>query len=91
MLPILRLAADEQEHALPRVTEQLAVAFKLSDAERDELLPSGRQARFDNRVGWARTYLKRPRCSRTCGAVAVQQTYTLKKLDLDYFTENADG
>lgn len=59
MLPMLRLAADGQERALSSVTEQLAVEFKLSDAERDELLPSGRQARFNNRVGWAKTYLKK--------------------------------
>jgi restriction system protein len=58
MLPMLRLAADGQEHALSSVTVQLADEFKLSDAERDELLPSGRQARFTNRVGWAKTYLK---------------------------------
>ncbi len=33
--------------------------FGISDAERLELLPSGKQSRFDNRVGWARTYLKK--------------------------------
>ena len=31
----------------------------LTDAEKKELLPSGRQARFDNRVAWARAYLKK--------------------------------
>jgi restriction system protein len=36
----------------------LAASFDLSQEERDELLPSGRQRTFENRVGWARTYLK---------------------------------
>ncbi|MDP3058465.1 MAG: restriction endonuclease, partial [bacterium] len=31
----------------------------LTDEQRNELLPSGKQAIFDNRVGWARTYLKK--------------------------------
>jgi restriction system protein len=37
----------------------LATLFKLSEAERKELLASGAQAIFDNRVGWAKTYLKK--------------------------------
>ncbi|MFZ2472643.1 MAG: restriction endonuclease [Methanothrix sp.] len=36
-----------------------ATQFSLSEAEINELLPSGRQARFDNRVAWARAYLKK--------------------------------
>ncbi|MBF4443565.1 restriction endonuclease, partial [Vibrio anguillarum] len=35
----------------------LAEHFNLSEDERTELLPSGRQAAFTNRVGWAKTYL----------------------------------
>lgn len=38
-------------------SKKLADEFRLSEAERKELLPSGRQATFDNRVGWARTYM----------------------------------
>lgn len=37
----------------------LANDFNLSDDELKEVLPSGRQPIFENRVGWARTYLKR--------------------------------
>lgn len=37
----------------------LASYFNVTDLERSELLPSGRQAVFDNRVGWAGTYLKK--------------------------------
>jgi len=59
MLPLLRLASDGAEHSIREATEQLAKFFQLSDADREDLLPSGKQRRFDNRVGWARTALKK--------------------------------
>ncbi|HUW97132.1 MAG TPA: restriction endonuclease [Anaerolineae bacterium] len=59
MLPLLRLAKDGGEHTLREAIESLAEHFELKPAERRELLPSGRQSTFDNRVGWASTYLKK--------------------------------
>lgn len=59
MLPLLNLIADQKEHSLRETIEVLAERFKLSDDDRKEFLPSGQQAIFDNRVGWARTYLKK--------------------------------
>lgn len=59
MLPLLKFASDGQEHSLRETIEALADEFDLTDEERGELLPSGQQAIFDNRVGWARTYLKK--------------------------------
>jgi restriction system protein len=59
MLPLLRVAPDGQEHSLRETIEKLAEEFHLSNEERKELLPSGGQATFDNRVGWARTYMKK--------------------------------
>jgi len=59
MLPLLRFVADEKEHSLREVIESLAEHFRLTDEERKDLLPSGRQPTFDNRVGWARTYIKK--------------------------------
>ena len=59
MLPLLKYANDSQEHSLREVVEALADEFNLSSDERKELLPSGQQAIFNNRVGWARTYLKK--------------------------------
>src|SRR5437773_1348195 len=58
MLPLLRLASDGREHRFRDAVEQLAAEFRVTDAERVELLPSGTAPVFDNRVGWARTYLK---------------------------------
>jgi restriction system protein len=57
MLPLLRIAADKQEHVVSVVVEELAEHFRLTPEERKQLLPSGRQAAFDNRIGWAKTYL----------------------------------
>jgi restriction system protein len=56
MLPILQLVADGKEHTLAETREVLAARFNLSVEERTELLPSGRQRRFDNRVAWANGY-----------------------------------
>lgn len=58
MLPLLRIASDGQEHRFRDAVEQLATEYQLTDDERAELLPSGTAPLFDNRVGWARTYLK---------------------------------
>lgn len=58
MLPLLRLAGDDEEHKFRDAVERLATEFQLTDEERSELLPSGTAFLFDNRVGWARTYLK---------------------------------
>ena len=59
MLPILKFIGDGKERSLRETIESLAQQFGLSEEERKELLPSGRQATFDNRVGWARTYMKK--------------------------------
>ncbi len=37
----------------------MAAEFKLSDTDREEPLPSGRQSKFSNRVAWAKSYLQR--------------------------------
>lgn len=59
MLPILVLAEDGSEHTNSETIEKLAVIFQLTEQELKEELPSGRQARFNNRVGWATTHLRK--------------------------------
>jgi len=59
MLPLLRYAADGKEHHIHDAIEYLAEKFSLTKEEKTTLLPSGQQNIFDNRVGWARTYLKK--------------------------------
>ncbi len=58
MLPVLKLASSANEYKLSDAVEKLADEFGLSFEERNELLPSGTQAVFNNRVAWARSYLK---------------------------------
>jgi restriction system protein len=59
MLPLLRFAADGSEHTTREAVEVLASEFQLTPAERNELLASGQQTIFNNRVGWANSYLKK--------------------------------
>lgn len=59
MLPLLRLVSDGLEHKYRDLIENLATEFHVTDDERKELLASGNQPIFDNRVGWAKTYLKK--------------------------------
>lgn len=58
MLPVLRAAADGEVRVSDTV-EKLAGEFGLTEDERAELLPSGRQPVIYNRVQWAKTYLTR--------------------------------
>jgi restriction system protein len=59
MLPLIELAANGKEFHHREASEELAKRFKLTEEEREELLPSGQQHIFENRVGWAITYLKK--------------------------------
>jgi restriction system protein len=58
MLPVLKLASDGEEHKFSQAVERLGIEFDLTPEEKNELLPSGSQAVFNNRVGWSRSYLK---------------------------------
>jgi len=58
MLPLLQLASDGKEHILREAGERLAIEFNLSEEEKSQLLPSGRQPIFYNRVSWAKVYLQ---------------------------------
>lgn len=57
MFPVLRLSS-QGEIRISDAVERLADEFELSEEDRAELLPSGRQTTFANRVHWAKSYLK---------------------------------
>ena len=59
MLPLLEFSRDKQEHSLREATSFLANQFELTEEEKNKLLPSGKQPTFNNRVGWASTYLRK--------------------------------
>jgi restriction system protein len=58
MLPVLSASLDG-EIRIGDVVERLAEKLGLTPEERSELLPSGKQTVFANRVHWAKTYLSK--------------------------------
>lgn len=59
MLPLLNFIADGHEHSLTDATRHIVQIFNLTTDEQERRLPSGRQSYIQNRVGWAKTYLKK--------------------------------
>jgi len=59
MLPVLKRLADGGEHKFSGLVAKLGTDFRLTEEELAELLPSGTQPTFANRVGWARLYLEK--------------------------------
>ena len=57
MLPLLEAVSDGQPHGLRDVREQIAQRLGLTEVDRAEMLPSGKQSVYDNRLGWAKTYI----------------------------------
>ena len=57
MLPLLKLAEDRIEHSFKEAIPFLAQEFALTEAEKKELLPSGKQSKFNNRIYWTKTHL----------------------------------
>jgi restriction system protein len=57
MRPIISFHQDGADHRRRDLVEHLANEFNLSQEERAELLPSGSQRRFENRIAWALTHL----------------------------------
>ncbi len=67
MLPLLRIAADGKEHSVAEAMATLAEQMKISEEDRDILLPSGTQTQFYNRVTWATTYLSKSSLTEKTG------------------------
>ena len=60
MLPLLRFAAKKgTETSTSEAVEALAKELGLTEDDLKEMLPSGIQSTFVNRVGWASTYMKK--------------------------------
>ena len=58
MLPLLKFCADGQEHTNREAIDALSQEFGLTKDEQKQLLPSGQQRVFDNRLAWARAHMK---------------------------------
>ena len=55
---IIRCLSDGETHSFKELVEYCALDFSLSDADRAETISSG-QNKLINRVGWAKSYLKK--------------------------------
>jgi restriction system protein len=53
------MIADGADHTMADLSDQLASDLQLSADDRAERLKSGREFLYHNRIGWARTYLKK--------------------------------
>ena len=98
MLPVLRVA-QSGEVKISDVVETLAEECHLTPDERAELLPSGKQTTFANRVHWAKSYLGKAdkRIVLVDGdqltrlmiqhgvGCRVEETMYIKKIDEDFF------
>ncbi len=57
LLPLLSFLQDGLEHPSREAYDAMAKLFALTESDCKELLPSGQQAKYENRIGWALTYL----------------------------------
>jgi restriction system protein len=57
MRPTLAILADGEARSQNELRDLLADTMNVTPEEREQLLPSGKQPLFANRVGWAITYL----------------------------------
>lgn len=94
MLPVLQ-ASSSGEVKVSDVVSTLANQLQLTDEERSELLPSGRQTTFTNRVAWAKSYLtkaglvdseKRAHFQITARGLHVLKTKP-KRIDIKYLLQ----
>lgn len=84
MLPLLKLLSDQNIYLISEIRESLELYFKLTDEEKNRILPSGTQTYFSNRVHWAKTYLLKASLieSPQRGSIKISQ------LGLDILKEN---
>src|SRR5262245_50663778 len=96
MLPLLEFASDNREHHIREAIEYLANhIFNLSDFDKSEKLSSGKKFKFDDRVQWANTYLKKAGLLQSTGRGTFQITQrgfevlaiNLEFLDVDFLTQ----
>jgi restriction system protein len=57
LIPLLRIVSDEEIHILKECVIKVSDHFKLSNAEKNALQPSGVQTKLEKRVSWAKMYL----------------------------------
>lgn len=57
--PIMEVLSDGQVHHFKEVRDYCIKYYSLTDEEQQEMLPSGKKSYVNDRVSWAKTYLKK--------------------------------
>ncbi len=65
--PFLEFSSDGRVHSTQDIAAELAKKFELTPEELAEILPSGRQGKFYNRVAWAKSFLSKARAIENSG------------------------
>ncbi len=86
MLPLLYCLADGQERKSREIYDALAIQFQLTEDDKKELLPSGQQAKYENLIGWAGTYLTKAGLLEK----PVRGTYRITDRGLDILKSSPD-
>ncbi len=84
MLPLLKMVSDGQEHSLRALVDVLAMQLKLTDDDKNEMLPGHTKTKFYDRIGWARTYMKMAGLLESTG----RGTICITKRGLDLLKSN---
>lgn len=80
MRPLLEAVSDGQPTRTSDVAQTVAEALQLSEQDLGEMLPSGKQATFANRLGWAKTYLTKAGALQSEGRGVIRITERGHKL-----------
>jgi len=77
---LLAAESNDQPLAIKVAVKKLAETMGLSEEDRSELLPSGRQSRFTNRVNWTASHLRAAKLLESAGRGLVVITDRGKEL-----------
>lgn len=87
-VPVLKQCADGEERGMKEVREGIAKALELTSKDSEEMLPSGKQTVFANRVGWAGTYLRKAGLLKGGDRRGL---YRITQTGLEYLEKYPDG
>ncbi len=84
MLPLLEVIKDRKEYPANEIRKAVSNYLDLTDKEKNQMLPSGRETYITNRVSWAKTYMKNAGLVEQTGKASVRIT----ERGLDVLNEN---
>ena len=84
LVPYLRLLSDEKPHTLKELTEYIAIALSLTDADREERTKKGGATKLYDRTQWSGTYLRKALLTEAIG----RGKYTITKRGLELIATN---